>query len=107
LKVNGGGCGEVPTAHVAETVVEWAELRACESYRLDLGYTSGTTNEYDLIPDVRNRNTRPSRRIPHIRILEDLFDRFYGRTEEIKVKLLELGTRKRLRDDYGQSMAPK
>jgi NAD-specific glutamate dehydrogenase len=26
---------------------------------LDLGYTSGTANEYDLIRDIRNLNTRP------------------------------------------------
>ena len=33
----------------------------------------------------------------HIRILEDLLDRFHGLTEEIKVELLKLGTGKRLR----------
>lgn len=30
---------------------------------LDLGYTSGTANEYDLIRDIRNLNTRPLRSI--------------------------------------------
>ncbi len=73
---------------------------------LDLGYTSGTANEYDLVRQIRNPNTRSLSTHTHLvnflllhsRILEDLLYRFHGLTEEIKVKLLKLGTRKRLRE---------
>jgi hypothetical protein len=72
---------------------------------LDLGYTSRTANEYDLVREL-DPDTSPLSKhthfinflLLHTRIFKDLLDRFHSLTEEIEIKLLKLGAGKRLRE---------